>query len=162
MRRSIICIAAAAFLTTVAEAPAFADPKDDLIAADTAFSAMSVAKGDSAAFLAYLADDGRMFGTGNLAPLIGKAAAEASFKSMESGNGAKSTLSWVPDFANVSADGTLGFTDGHWTFDGAPDAKGQRFHATGHYLTVWRKDASGTWKVAADMGTTNPAPKGDK
>ena len=105
-----------------------------------------------------LADDGRLFGTGNRPPLIGKAAAAASFKSGESGNGTKSSLSWVPEFADVSADGTVGFTDGRWSFDGAPDAKRRRFHATGHYLTVWRKDASGNWKVAADMGTTDPAP----
>jgi ketosteroid isomerase-like protein len=137
---------------------ASAAPKDELIAADKAFSAMSVAQGDSAAFLAWLADDGRLFGTGQRPPLIGKAAAAASFKSGESGNGAKSSLSWVPDFADASADGTLGFTDGRWNFDGAPDARGKRFHATGHYLTVWRKDSSGNWKVAADMGTTDPAP----
>ena len=160
MHRSIICIGAAALSLALAGTAALADPKDDLIAADKAFSAMSVAKGDSAAFLAFLADDGRLFGTGNRPPLIGRAAAEASFKSGDSGNGAKSTLSWAPDFAEISADAALGFTDGHWTFDGAPDAKGQRFHATGHYLTVWRKDASGSWKVAADMGTTDPAPKG--
>jgi ketosteroid isomerase-like protein len=158
MRRSIICIGAATF--ALAGTAALADPKDDLIAADKAFSAMSVAKGDSTAFLAFLADDGRLFGTGNLPPLIGKTAAAVSFKSGQSGNGAKSTLSWTPDFADISTDGALGFTDGHWTFDGAPDVKGQRFHATGHYLTVWRKDASGAWKVAADMGTTDPAPKG--
>ncbi len=157
MREIIASLVVAFFFACVAGMPADAGPKDNLIAADKAFSAMSVAQGDSAAFLAYLADDGRLFGSGNRPPLIGKAAAAASFKSGKSGNGAHSSLSWVPDFADVSADGTLGFTDGHWVFDGAPDAKGKRFHATGHYLTVWRKDASGAWKVAADMGTTDPA-----
>jgi ketosteroid isomerase-like protein len=147
-----------AFILSGCATAALAGPKDDLIAADKAFSAMSVTKGDPAAFLAYLADDGCLFGTGERPPVYGKAAYEKIFAGRSHDNDSKSILSWVPAEAEISADGTLGFTDGTWTYDGAPDAQGKREHATGHYLTTWKKDASGAWKVAADMGTTDPAP----
>jgi len=143
-------------LTLALESAALAGPKDDLIAADKAFSALSVAKGSNAAFLATLADDGRLFGTGNEPPIYGKAAAAARFADPKSGNGDPrlNVLSWVPDHAEISKDGTLGDTDGHWLFAGR-DAKGGAFQLTGHYVTVWRKEASG-WKVIADMGTQDP------
>lgn len=144
------------FTISAGTTAALAGPKDDLIAADKAFAAMSVAKGDPAAFLAYLADDGCLFGTGNRPPVYGKVAYEKSLAKHVSGNAPKSTLSWIPDEAEVSKDGTLGFTDGRWTFDGPPGANGKHEHASGHYLTTWKKDASGAWKVAADMGTTDP------
>lgn len=146
MRRIVL------FACVVLATPALAEPKDDITAADKAFSALSVAKGSNAAFLAYLADDGRLFGTGNEAPIFGKA--EAAKRFAKSGNGDPKTnvLSWVPDNVTVSQDGSLGYSDGHWLF-AAPKVR-----LTGHYMTVWRR-AGGTWKVIADMGTIDPKKK---
>lgn len=136
----------------LAAGSAFAGPKDDIIAADKAFSALSAAKGSNAAFLAYLADDGRLYGTGSEAPIIGKQEAVKRFAAGGNGDPKTNVLSWVADHAEVSADGTLGYSDGHWTFT-APKAR-----ATGHYVTVWRK-VGGAWKVVADIGTTDPQKK---
>ena len=140
---------------------ASAGPKQDLLAAERAFSALSVAKGNNFAFLAYLAEDGRLFGTGNQPPIFGKAKAAKRFADPKNGNGDPKTnvLSWEPDHAEVSKDGTLGYTDGSWLFTGAPDAHGKRLRLTGHYMTVWRREHDGKWKVVADMGTNDPAPK---
>jgi ketosteroid isomerase-like protein len=147
----------AAALLALMPVAAFAGPKDDLIAADKAFSRLSVDKGSNAAFLAYIADDGRIYGTGNEPPIIGKAEATVRFTDPKSGNGDPklNVLSWEPDGVGVSGD--LGWTDGHWVFESGPDGAGRRHHITGHYLTVWKKDAHGAWKVQADMGTTDPA-----
>ena len=49
----------------------------------------------------------------------------------------------------VSADGTMGWTEGHFTHTG-PGVS-----ATGHYVTVWVKE-KGSWKVRADIGNTDP------
>jgi ketosteroid isomerase-like protein len=65
-------------------------------------------------------------------------------------------LSWSPEHVDISKDGTAGWTDGVWTFLGAPDAKGERAKASGHYLTVWKKNMDGQWKAAADMGIKDP------
>jgi len=138
---------------------ASAGAKDEIIAADKAFSALSVAKGSNAAFLAYMADDARTFGTGNEPPILGKTAAEKRFQTRGNGDPKLNVLSWTPDNAETSGDGTLGYSDGHWQFEGAPDKKGVRLHLAGHYMTVWRKTDRG-WKFIADMGTTDPQPKG--
>ncbi|MDE2135200.1 MAG: nuclear transport factor 2 family protein [Alphaproteobacteria bacterium] len=140
--------------TAISLSPAQAGPKEDLLAADSAFSALSAAKGSHMAFLFYLAEDGRMFGVGSEPPIYGKAAAVASFAKQSD---AGTLLSWTPQHAGLSDDGGAGWTDGVWTFAGAANAKGERGKATGHYLTVWKKDASGRWRVEADMGTVDPA-----
>ena len=158
MNRISIGLAFAA--ATLLSAPAHAGTKDGIIASDKAFSAMSVAQGSNAAFLAYIADDGRIFGTGNEMPIFGKAEAVKRFSDPKSSNGDPKTnvLSWVPDNAGASTDGTFGYSDGHWLFETAPDARGSRLRLTGHYVTVWRK-IGGAWKVVADMGTTDPKPE---
>jgi ketosteroid isomerase-like protein len=136
---------------------AVAGPKDDLMMADKAFSAASVAQGSDAAFLTFMADDARIFGTGDEPPLIGKAAAQAHYAARKQAGPRTTALSWTPENAEVSADSLLGYTDGHWLFQGR-NANGALLRFTGHYMTVWRRVPSGGWKVIADMGTTDPAP----
>lgn len=132
---------------------ASAGPMEDLLATDSAFSALSVAKGRNAAFLFYGAEDVRLFGAGSEAPIYGRAAAGERFvKRSDAGT----QLSWTPQHGGLSDDATTGWTDGAWTFLGAPDSNGTRSKATGHYLTVWKKNALGHWKVEADMGTVDP------
>ena len=36
------------------------------------------------------------------------------------------------------------------------DAEGNRDVTRGRYVTVWRKQADGSWKVALDLGNTEP------
>ena len=63
MRAGLIAWAVAGAILLL-PATAGAGPKEDLLAADKAFSDLSVAKGRNAAFLFYLAEDGRLFGVG--------------------------------------------------------------------------------------------------
>jgi len=134
--------------------PIFAGTTDELIAADTAFSDLSAAKGSNAAFLSYLADDGILYGSGNRAPIYGKADAVKRFQTEGNGDPRTNKLTWTPEHAGASSDGTAGWTSGTWAFNGL-DGKGAAFKLTGHYLTVWKKDAKKGWKVAADMGTVH-------
>jgi ketosteroid isomerase-like protein len=141
-------------LLTLFPVTALAGAKEELIEADKAFSDMSVANGQATAFLAYIADDAQLFGAGG-EPVIGRKAAEARYASEKFKNSAsaKGTLEWQPIEAFASGDGTLGWTNGHWKFTGPADEKGVRSTSTGHYITIWRRDASGAWKVEADIGT---------
>ncbi|MGQ0742459.1 MAG: YybH family protein [Alphaproteobacteria bacterium] len=127
---------------------------------DRAFSAMSVEKGQGEAFLAHIADNARLFGASG-EPTVGRQGAEAKYNSeaFRNSDEAKGTLSWEPMEAFVSNDGTLGWTNGHWTFRAPADAKGERRVSTGHYVTIWRRDKSGAWKVEADIGTVDPKEK---
>ena len=149
-----------ALIFTLSAGPALAGPAEDaLIAADKAFSAMSAAKGAPTAFLAYIADDVRLFGSSG-DPLIGKAKVQAFYASPSylATNPLAANFTWEPAEAFASPDGKVGWTNGHWTYISPPDVKGARATSTGHYLTVWRKDPAG-WKVVADMGTDDPPAK---
>lgn len=63
-----------------------------------------------------------------------------------------SQLKWEPVKAEMAASGDLGFTHGHWEKPGK-DKKGKEAIYRGKYLTVWRRDNAGRWKVIADIGT---------
>jgi len=145
---------AATIIVTVlsfAATTAWAGAADDMLAADKAFSAMSVAKGHHAAFLAYMADDVREF-AGAHPPVLGKAAVAKLYADGEARNGApKDRLEWVPVEAKASVDGTLGWTRGRWT-DTATGKDGKTAVATGYYVTLWRRQTDGTYKYELDVG----------
>ena len=140
----LAAIAALSFLAT----PALATPKDELMAVDRAFARMAVEKGYDQAYIANLATDGQTF-TGP-APIKDKAYAVARFNDPKAPHAdPKIKSSWVPDTGGVSADGTLGWTEGHSSHTGPG------VNTTGHYMTVWVKE-NGSWKVRADMGSADP------
>jgi len=75
------------------------------------------------------------------------------------------SVRWSPSLAEVGGGGDLGYTIGTYQigFDGQD---GQPVEIVGKYLTVWRKQSDGTWKVAADMfnpdtGPGEAPPEGD-
>jgi ketosteroid isomerase-like protein len=65
-----------------------------------------------------------------------------------------SSLAWEPSEADIAASGDLGYTIGRFesTFVG-PD--GQQGTRTGTYVTIWKKQSDGTWKVTVDIGSNN-------
>jgi ketosteroid isomerase-like protein len=147
MRRHAVLMLVAAGLFLV---PAGAAPKDDIMAADKAFSDMSVAKGQHAAFLAYMTDDVRLF-TGDHPPLVGKSAIAQQYADEEKKDPTykDQRLEWTPLEAETSPDGGLGWTRGTWIFTkgGATPVK-----LTGYYVTQWRRQPDGTYKFCLDIG----------
>ena len=133
----------AAALVTALAVPAMA-ADNDVMAADRAFSKLSVEKGEAFAFWTYSSKSARMYGPSG-PPQIGRAAKAPPAEKGEA------TLSWAPTAGAVSEDGKMGWTDGAWKMSGA------RGTLTGHYVTVWVKE-DGAWKVQADIGTAEPPP----
>jgi ketosteroid isomerase-like protein len=85
--------------------------------------------------------------------VVGTDAIRKTFSEMFSAPGF--ALSWTPSKAEVSASGDIGWTAGTYdmTMGGVKD--------NGKYITLWRKQPEGTWKVAADIFNSNlppPAP----
>jgi ketosteroid isomerase-like protein len=155
MHRILLAVIACAIAV-----PAVAAPGDDLMTVERTFSDTVGSKGLPTAYLSYLAEDAVDFGTGGMAPLYGRAAYEASVRAGKADNPKGSVLSWSPEHVKMSADGTMGAVDGTWTFLGVPPTDGSaRLRLSGHYLRVWKKDASGAWKIEDDMATNDPAPK---
>jgi uncharacterized protein (TIGR02246 family) len=60
-------------------------------------------------------------------------------------------LRWEPDTAVVAASGDIAYTLGHWELV-AKTAAGDSVAGRGNYVTLWRRQSDGTWKVAADIG----------
>lgn len=115
---------------------------ESLANAERAFAATSVKKGFHQAFVEHLAEDGIVFAP---APTNGrKLHAEAP--------DSKAILSWYPMYADISGSLDWGYTTGPYVFKANPeDAKPA---GAGFYLSVWKKQPDGQWKVAIDMGNS--------
>jgi len=137
-------------LLTMFSSAAFAGPKDDMMAADRAFSAMSVAKGTHPAFLAYMTDDARLY-EGPKPPIVGKKAAAAFYAEQDKKGGPKYLLQWEPTEAEASDDGSLGWTRGTWSASGK-SKDGKDVKRTGYYVTEWRRQKDGKYKFDVDIG----------
>jgi ketosteroid isomerase-like protein len=67
-------------------------------------------------------------------------------------------ITWQADNANVARSGELGYTSGAYQMS-FTDAAGKTIPDNGKYVTVWRKQADGNWKVVLDIFNTDlPAP----
>jgi ketosteroid isomerase-like protein len=61
----------------------------------------------------------------------------------------EATVTWKPDFADVSDDGTLGYTFGKYTWK-AKDKDGKVAEYKGVFHTIWKRQPDGTWKYVWD------------
>ncbi|MFO1458771.1 MAG: nuclear transport factor 2 family protein [Verrucomicrobiota bacterium] len=111
-----------------------------LLETDRAFARLAGEKGFAAALDQY-ADESSVRVTPAGPVLRGAAALKSDAAALPPGG-----LSWEPQQAEVSADGSVGWTWGDYRM-----TEGGRT-STGRYLTVWRK-RGGSWRIAADIGT---------
>ena len=119
-----------------------------LIATDRAFDSATAA-GGVAGWVAFVADSGRQTDDrGNF--ITGPAAIGELMRGLL--DDTTRALRWTPDLAEVSGDGALGYTWGRWTL-AVRDSSGSHQAGQGRYLTVWRKQRNGSWKMEADIGT---------
>ena len=93
-----------------------------------------------AGFVSYLSDETVFFGPQGA--MRGKAAVAAAWKPFF--DRPEAPFSWDPDTAEVLDSGTLGLTSGP-----VKDPQGKR---VGTFNSVWRRDASGAWKIVFDKG----------
>ena len=63
-------------------------------------------------------------------------------------------LEWEPQTGDVSASSDLGFTTGPSVRTNAKEPGEPRRY--GQFLSVWKKQGDGSWKVAADIGVSAP------
>ncbi|HEV2883844.1 MAG TPA: DUF4440 domain-containing protein [Pyrinomonadaceae bacterium] len=120
-----------------------------VIRTERAFAAMSEEEGIRPSFLAYIADDGILFRpkavkgkqwmTSNPLPRSDK----------------QPLLRWQPSYADVASAGDMGYTFGPWEFK--TDVKEAQAVDWGHFVTVWKKQADGSWKFAVDLGISHPS-----
>lgn len=64
-------------------------------------------------------------------------------------------FTWTPIRAEVSNDGQLGYSYGQYDRR-VTNPEGQDNVKAGTYVTVWKKQKDGSWKVIADFGASVP------
>ena len=64
-------------------------------------------------------------------------------------------LTWTPQGGQMSPAGDMGFTWGHYT-GRSKDKDGKPVVQSGRYMTIWKRQADGTWKVAMDASNEEP------
>jgi ketosteroid isomerase-like protein len=117
--------------------------------------AKDVAARGGAAFADWFAEDGVSLGNAQQ-PVVGRVAI------MKSANWDPKVyqLTWTPTDAVMGPSGDIGYTWGH--FEGhSKDANGNPVTTSGRYITIWRKQPDGKWKVVLDAGANEPAAAGD-
>jgi ketosteroid isomerase-like protein len=131
----------------------------DLARAERNFCDQAAKLGIDEAFLANLADE--CFIPDSVA--LSRAEYEAQVKAARAKAGDASKggpdpnvqLVWSPSKVDVSADGTLGYTWGRYDYSERGN-EGKVSTSTGLYLTIWKRQAGGAWKVVYDGGPELP------
>jgi len=150
-RRHGRAVFAAAVLALAPAGMARAAGEDALLQADREFSQLSVQRGAAEAFFRYCAEDAVQFPVGG-APLHGREQIRDSLVSER-----PYVLRWTPRAARVATSGELGYTWGTYELE-TTDKEGQPKMHYGKYLTVWKRDPGGPWRVSLDIGNPGPAP----
>ncbi len=134
--------ALAASVSLRAQAPSL----EPVLRAELAFARLADQKGIRPAFLAWLSEDAKVF--------IPRMKGGKDHYGTEPGD--PGHLVWYPEAMGIAASGDLAWSLGPWTY--APK-KGDPVLVHGHFLSLWRHQANGTWRVVADIGVPHGAPK---
>jgi ketosteroid isomerase-like protein len=136
---------------TTATAPSYAShgqaaDRGSVLAADQAFSDLSVYVGQDSSFTMYADTLGVQTGADFV---FGKAAIRVFYGTTT----ITQVLSWTPTLADVASSNDLAYTAGPFVFIGKSAFYGQ-------YLSIWKHEANGTWRYLQDGGPftgTTPA-----
>jgi hypothetical protein len=116
--------------------------------AERHFAQASLMIGRNAAFVEYFADSSAIFTDKWLTN------GKQFFKDLKA---SPVVLKWEPEFMDISASRDFGISTGPW------EAQEYRPNtaplASGYFLTVWKKQKDGEWKVILDGGSTTPVLK---
>jgi len=120
--------------------------KQEIVETEHEFSEMAKNEGIAEAFLTFAADEAVLMRNNNL--IIGKEALKKSFDSRISDN-ENISLSWKPDFVDVSSSGDLGYTYGKYLY-AFKDSIGNVKLDSGIFHTVWKRQPDGKWRFVWD------------
>jgi ketosteroid isomerase-like protein len=119
--------------------------KTEIRQAEKDFDKMAAEKGIAEAFWFY-ADSNAVIKRNNDSIIHGKENIKG-FYSNHFYNSA--SVKWSPDFIDVSADGSMGYTYGKYLWQ-SKDSAGRAIEFRGIFHTVWKKQTDGSWKYVWD------------
>jgi ketosteroid isomerase-like protein len=124
---------------------------DSIRAADAAWLKVYSAK-DLKQSVAFFDEQGSL-----LSPNDPVATGKAAISKLVASDFTYGDLTWHADKAGVAKSGDLGYTSGTYQFI-FKDASGKPATDKGKYLTVWKKQADGSWKVLFNAFNTDLPP----
>jgi ketosteroid isomerase-like protein len=134
-------------LLTLAAPGLFAQgPAAALMEADKSFDRDTAARGLDG-WMSWFAEDARIEGATDV--IAGKPALREVYSKMFAQR--EFRIHWWPVSADISVDGTLGYTFGRAAISWR-DEKGELQTRESRYTTLWRRQKDGTYKVVFDMG----------
>jgi hypothetical protein len=119
---------------------------EPVLQAELAFARQADQRGIRAAFLSWLAPDARVF----TPRMVGGRDHYGALP------GDPGQLVWYPEAMGIAASGELAWSHGPWTY---AVKKGEAALVHGHFLSLWQRQANGTWRVVADIGVPHGAPE---
>ena len=146
MRIPLVLFGLVVHALTAPVSSAQSDAKTVLMEADRAFDRDTAARGLDG-WMSWFAEDARIETSKEV--LVGKPALREVYLKMFAAR--EFRIHWWPVQAEISADGTLGFTFGRAVVSWR-DEKGEMQKSESRYTTLWRKQKDGTYKVIFDMG----------
>jgi uncharacterized protein (TIGR02246 family) len=156
----VVSLLLLAFTTACTQAPP-PDTHDADVQAlkdtDAAWSKAMAAK-DFEKSMSYYADDASLL-ISNAPAISGKDAIRAAFKPMF--DDSNFALAFQASRVEVAKSADLGYTQGTYTLTITEPGTKKPLNDRGKYLTAYRKQADGTWKVVSDMVSSDvplPAP----
>jgi ketosteroid isomerase-like protein len=117
----------------------------EIFRTEKAFEKMASEKGIAEAFYYYAAEDA-VIKRENDTLIFGKKNIKTYYEKI---NDEKTTVSWTPDYINMSADGTMAYTYGKYLWK-IKDEQGEIAEYKGVFHTVWKKQADKSWKYVWD------------
>lgn len=146
MRSFIILVTLISFLTKTGFSQASNGKVNSLVAAENYFAATVKEEGLRGGFLKVSDDETIVF-----RPHVVKAKEFYDKKQADPGE-----LFWEPSYARISRSGDWGFTTGPYVYTPNDDAANKSY---GQYISVWKANKRGVWKLALDIGTPHPKPQ---
>ncbi len=136
----------------VALAPTYGEDVDlkkaikSLVEAERSYANLALEKDFRAASLQVFTDDAVLFAPG---PQSGKKYWEKETEIP--------FLIWRPIFASIARSADLGYTTGPWEYKKSRDD--EKPQAFGSFITIWKRQVDGVWRVGLDVGTEHPQPE---
>jgi len=131
--------------------PDLESQRSALLETDLNFSSMSEEKGAALAFYEFLMPDGVTLFAGE-PPIRGRDAIKVHLAA-----GPQGFLTWQPTSTDVAQSGDLGFTWGTALFQTKGADEKPRINYS-KYVSIWKKQRDGSWKVALFSTTPSPPP----
>jgi len=118
--------------------------QNSLVSAENNFAATAVSKNIKTAFMQVLDENAVVF---RPQPINGRWAYYIDTRPDST------YLFWKPEFIDISAGGDFGYSTGPWYARRSKNTTEGR-KGFGNFVTIWKKDKSGDWKVLLDKGVS--------